>query len=163
MRIEKSKRIDAPIQKAWSILGHDFANPHKWASPVNHSQPEGFEENQMRCNERSCTTEMGNIRERLIAYSDDDHSLKLEVTEGLPFFMKTITNRFNLIASSGEQTDVHIELEMIPKGLMGFLMVPLMKYKMSKMWDDILDDFAYYVEYDRPHPRKVQKMEKFLK
>jgi len=40
------------------------------------------------------------------------------------------------------------------KGL-GFLLTPLVKVKLGKVGDVLLDEFKFYVENGKPHQRKI--------
>ncbi len=64
---------------------YEFAHPYKWASSVNHSEGHGKQLSTTNCDERACQTVMGNIRERLMHYSDKDFHLANTVTEGMRF------------------------------------------------------------------------------
>lgn len=41
------------------------------------------------------------------------------------------------------------------KGIMGVILSPIAKIKLSKLGDEILDDFRYYLENGKLHPRKL--------
>ena len=41
-------------------------------------------------------------------------------------------------------------------------MSPMMRMQMNKLFDEVVEDFKYYVEHDgQPHPRKVKAQRKF--
>lgn len=156
MVIEKEIEIQNSIENVWKILGHDFAHPHKWASGVNHSEGQGKQMATTQCDERACQTVMGNIREKLTHYSDNDFHLSYIVTEGMPSMVKTATNNWQLISTSADKTKLKIKMEFIFKGIMGFIMQPMMKMKLNKIAQEMVEDFGYYAENGKAHPRKIK-------
>lgn len=75
--IKQSVTIDAPINKAWQILGPQFPDAYKWASSVNHSEAKNKQSvNGSTCSESGCNISgMGNIKEKILSYSDTEHIL----------------------------------------------------------------------------------------
>ena len=50
------------------------------------------------------------------------------------------------------------------KGFVGAIMSPMMKMQMNILFDEVIEDFQYYVEHDgEPHPRKVKANRKLAK
>jgi hypothetical protein len=47
-----------------------------------------------------------------------------------------------------------LDFEVEFKGI-GVILSPIVKIKLGKVGDEMLDDFKYYVENDKPHPRKL--------
>lgn len=167
MIIEKEILIEKSVKEAWQVLGLDFANAHKWASAVNHSEAIGDNFNETVCTERGCSTTMGGIKERLLAFSNDDYSLKYEVVEGKPQMIAYATNSWKLSAIEPHKCVLNIKMEIIAKGFLGSFLQPILKIKMTSMGQDLVEDFKYYVENNNPHPRKVMhnnelKLKKYL-
>jgi len=160
MVIEKEFIVKNSIEDTWKILGHDFAHPYKWASSVNHSEGHGKQLFTTNCDERACQTVMGNIRERLTHYSDKDFHLAYIVTEGMPSMVKTATNDWQLTALDSENTKLNIKMEFIFQAILGFLMHPLIKMRLSKIAQEMVEDFGYYAENGKPHPRKLKAQKK---
>lgn len=158
MVIEKEIKIKNSIENVWKVLGHDFANPHKWASLVNHAEGHGVTIDTANCNERSCETTMGRLREKLTYYSEKDFSLAYIILEGMPAMIKYATNSWRLIKVDEKSTLLKLKMEFHLEGFMGFAMQPLVKMKMKKMAKTIAEDFAYYAENGKPHPRKLQML-----
>jgi Polyketide cyclase / dehydrase and lipid transport len=155
MVIEKEIEINSSIENVWAVLGHDFAHPYKWASSVLHSEGHGKQLATTQCDERACKTVMGNIREKLTHYSDKDFLLEYIVTEGMPSIVKSAKNKWQLTSTKENQTKLKIEMEFIFQGLIGFTLQPLMKMKLNKIAKEMVEDFGYYAEHGRPHPRKI--------
>lgn len=155
MVIEKEIEINNSIENVWKVLGHDFAHPYKWASGVHHSEGHGKQLTTTQCDERACTTVMGNIREKITHYSDKDFQLAYVVTEGMPRFVKTARNKWQLTSTKADKTTLKIEMEFIFQGLMGFILQPLMKMKLNKIAQEMVEDFGYYAENGTPNSRKL--------
>lgn len=162
MIIEKEIVINKNIENAWQVLGHQFAEAYKWASPVNHSEGRGSNYNGASCSERGCDIAgMGKIKEKLIQYSNEKHLLSYSVPEGMPSMVKHATNTWQLTSLSNDKSKLNMRMDITLGGLMGIIMKPMMKMMMSKMSNTITDDFKYYVENGKPHPRKVKAVQKF--
>jgi Polyketide cyclase / dehydrase and lipid transport len=160
MVVEKEVIIRNSIESTWAVLGHDFAHPYKWASSVNHSEGHGKQLATTQCDERACQTVMGNIREKLTHYSDEDFHLAYVVTEGMPGMVKTATNDWKLTKSGSGKTKLKIKMEFVFQGVLGFMMQPLMKIKLNKIAQEMVEDFGHYAENGKPHPRKLKVQKK---
>lgn len=154
MIIEKEILINKNINHAWKVLGLDFANAHKWASAVNHSEENGEKLSENICSERACSTTMGNIKERLFEFSSDDYSLAYEVVEGKPKMINYASNTWKLIQIEQNKCMLSIKMDIKPEGIFGKITELILKIKMSKMGQELVEDFKYYVENGTPHPRK---------
>ena len=157
----REKVINTPIDKAWAILGHDFAHPFKWLLQ-KHSTELGKPIQSTQCDERACKTVMGNIKEKLSYYSDEDYHLSYIVIEGMPGMVQKATNDWNLTKLNESQTLLRITMEFALQGWIGSLMKPMMKFKLNLMANDLIEDFAYYAENGIPHPRKLKAIKNYL-
>lgn len=160
MTIDKEIIIDKNIEDAWEVLGHQFEDVWKWASPVNHSAGTGSSFNGATCSERGCSTTLGALKEKLLEYSDTQHKLTYEVAEGMPAMVKYATNTWELEQVGPNKTRLKMQVFMQTGGLTGAIMGPMMRMKMAKIAVHLTEDFKYYVENGQPHPRKVKAMQK---
>lgn len=160
MVIEKEIVINSDIEKCWEVLGVEFAHADRWASAVSHSEGKGAGFNGASCSERSCSTTLGGLKEKLLEFSPGKHLLKYQIAEGMPPMVKYATNDWRLTSLGSNQTRLTMKAEMQIGGLMGTLMKPMMRSKMSKLTGQIAEEFKYYVETGQPHPRKVKAMRK---
>lgn len=163
MIIEKQIAIHIDIDSSWKVIGLDFAHPYKWASGVNHSEGHGKHLGNTTCDARACKIVLGNIEEKLTYYSDENFHLAYIVTEGMPKMVKTATNEWKLTFLTSYKTKLNIKMEFIFQGILGVLMQPLMKIKLKKMAQEMVEEFAFYVEKGNPHPRKIKAMKKNIK
>jgi hypothetical protein len=160
MVIEKEILVNKSIKDAWEVLGIDFANASKWASAVNHSEGNGKKFNGSTCSERGCSTTMGSIKEKLYEFSNENHSLAYEVSEGMPSMVKYATNTWKLVDVGDNKCKLQITMGIRMGGFFGSLFQPIMKMQMSKMGNHLVEDFAFYVENGTPHSRKLKAQKK---
>ncbi len=160
MIIEREVIVNQNINEAWKVLGTDFANADKWASAIKHSEGKGAGFNGASCSERGCETSMGGLKEKITTYSDKDYSLSYNVYEGMPSMVKKAANNWSLTPHGQNKAKLNMRMEMEIGGFMGTLMKPMMKMKLGKMGNELVEEFKYYVENGKPHPRKVKAMKK---
>lgn len=156
--IKQELIIDASMEKVWQVLGPQFADAYKWASSIKHSEARDHDNfNGSTCTERGCNVKgMGNIKEKLLIYSEADHKISYQVYEGMPKMVKYASNTWILTDLGNGKTKVEIQLEMKTGGMMGAMMKGMMKKKMTKMSKGVIEEFKYYVETGNPHPNKVK-------
>lgn len=150
--------IDASIDKAWEILGPQFENAQIWASSIKHSEALNDESlNGSTCTIRGCSVAgMGEIKETLLAYSPENHSLSYVIKEGMPKIVKYASNDWQLIDLGNGKTKLKMKVEMKTGGFMGWMMRGMMKGKMTKLSAEIAEEFKFYVESGNLHPRKIK-------
>ncbi|MBI3134649.1 MAG: SRPBCC family protein [Bacteroidetes bacterium] len=154
--------INAPVDKAWQVLGPQFADAYKWAASVEHSEARDHNGvNGSNCTERGCDVSgIGSIKEKILTYSDTEHILYYEVYEGMPKMVTYMTNYWQLTATADGKTRLDMKMEMKTGGMMGAMMKGMMKKKMTRLSAEITEEFKYYVETGQPHPRKVKASNK---
>lgn len=155
MIIERQIEINNSIENVWKILAHDFAHPYIWASAVNYSEGRGKQIDTLECDERACQTSMGNIREKITHYSNEQHTISYDIVEGLPFFVSKGKNKWSLTKKTEHKVSLHIEMEMNLKPW-AFFMSPMTKMMFNKLALQLSEDFAHYAEKGKPHPRKLK-------
>lgn len=161
MIIEKEIIVNKNIDYAWQVLGTEFAHAHVWASPLTHSEGSGTEFNGSECNERSCDIKgMGKTKERLLQFSNDNHSLSYVVEQGMPSMVKYATNSWSLTSLGQHKTKLVMTMDITLGGLMGFVMQPMMKMMMTKMGNTLLADYKFYVENGKPSEAKLKALKK---
>lgn len=160
MTIENVVIINAGIDKTWQVLGPEFAHAQRWASAVHHSEGSGQGFNGASCSERGCNTTIGQLKEKLIEYNPSQYTLAYEIPEGMPGMVSSALNHWQLRSIDAQQTQLIMTIVIEVKGLMGKIMQPLMRIQMSKLGAQIAEEFKYYVETGKPHPRKVKALQK---
>lgn len=160
--IKQELIIDASIDMAWLVLGPQFADAYKWASSIKHSEARDNKSiNGSTCSERGCNVKgIGDIKEKLLQYSEAEHSLSYQVYEGMPKMVKYAVNNWKLISTPDGKTKLEMQIEMKTGGMMGKMMKGTMKRKMTKLSKEVAEEFKYFVETERPHPRKIKATSK---
>ena len=163
MEIKRKIIVDRPIEDCSEVLGNQYTQIHKWASPVNHSHGDDkLGINGASCNIRGCHVEgMGDISERLIDFDPKHYYLSYEIITGLPSMMKSANNSWKLRPKYANQTALEMLAHIEPKGFIGKLMSPMIKLQFNKMANNLIEEFKYYVENNQPHPRKVNAAKKY--
>ena len=160
MIIEKEITINKNIDNAWKVLGIEFADAHKWASAINHSEGSGGEFQGASCSERGCSTTMGGLKEKLTKFSNEDYSLSYQVYDGMPSMVKYAENNWKLTSLGTNKSKLQMRMDLKVGGIMGTIMQPMMKMQMTKMGSQLLEEFKFYVENGTPHPRKQKTLRK---
>ncbi len=162
MIINKEIIVNKNIETAWQVLGIEFENADKWASAVNHSEGSGESFNGASCSERGCNVNgMGNIKEKIVQFSNDNHSLTYQIVEGMPSMVKYATNSWKLTSLGEDKSKLQMEMVVEVDGIMGWMMQPMMKMQMGNMANGITEDFKYYVETGKPSVRKIKAVKKY--
>lgn len=156
--IKQKLIINASIDKAWQVLGPQFADAYIWASSLKHSEARNHETmNGSACTERGCSVNgLGNIKEKILEYSEGEHTIKYQVYEGMPKMVRYAANTWKLTDLGNGKIKLEMTVEMKTGGMMGAMMKGMMKKKMTKMSKITAEDFQYYVENGKPHPRKLK-------
>jgi len=149
--ISLSKTVNAPAGQVWASWD-DFGNIYKFNPGIAASKLlSDCDAATAVGTRRECEFEDGRnwVRERVTAY----HPGKLiafEVYEG-SFPIKTMQLAIELEPLGDDRTEVRMLVEFEPKGgLLGRLMVPLMKRRFRGILGALLDENAAYVENGRP-------------
>lgn len=159
--IQKVVGLDTKIEKAWQVLGPEFANAERWASTVNKSEGKGELIKGEVPSQRVCITPMGTLNETIVTYAPEDYTLSY-LFEGMPKMVKSAQNTWKLTPDGEGKTKLTLTMEMRVGGI-GKIMKPMMKGKMSKMAQHTVEEFKYYVETGKQHPRKVKAAKKYSK
>jgi hypothetical protein len=162
MVIKKEIIVNKSIESAWEVLGNNFEEVYKWASPVNHSEGSGNSFNGASCSERGCNVAgMGKIKEKLVKFSNEEHLVSYTVPEGMPAMVKYALNTWQLTSLGQDKSKLQLQVDITLGGFMGIMMQPMMKMMMGRMGTDLVEDFKYYVENGQPSAKKIKAMKKY--
>jgi hypothetical protein len=157
--------INAPAQKVWRVLAHEFGNIGQYASAIPVSQavtdipaPEGAE-----VAGRVCSTAVPGfaaVREQFTYYDEQAMRFGYQATDGRPWFIKHAENHW-VVRSLGPNTSVveaqaELEVSLLP----GVFLAPLLKRLMRRTGVQFSEELKYFVEHDQPHPRKLKAQRK---
>jgi hypothetical protein len=157
MQIITETVIEAPAAAVWDIVGDRFGQAHEWASLLNHSAGHGAPLSGRVREARSCDVKgMGNIQERLVEFDPERHVVSYEVTKGFPFFVRRGVNHWQISGLGATRCRVTTTASLTTKGIVGFMMAPMMRMQMAGMMRTMLEDLKHYAETGQPHPRKMK-------
>lgn len=160
MEFIKEINISKPVDQVWDLLGNQYGDAYKWASGLAHSNSFGQPRiSGAACNNRSCDTSFGQITEEIQAFDAENYVLSYHVIKGFPFFIDVAQNTWTLKAK-GDITHVHVHLTMKTKGIVGFIMAPMMKMQMNNTLNQVIKDFKHYLETGQPSAYKSKEMAK---
>ena len=158
MKIIKELSIDKPVEDVWEVLGNQFGEIDKWASLIKHSKVSGKATLPgVSYSVRSTETTGGPTKQELTAFNPEKHSIAYKAISGTPFFFKSVKAKWSLSRTKDDSTNLILDFEVGFKGIGGILS-PIVKKKLGKVGDELLEEFKYYVENGKPHPRKVSSM-----
>ena len=165
--VQKEITINVPASELWDMVGPGFEDVHVWASSVNHSEGSGSPEfSGATCSERTCKVNLGGfdqISEKLYKYDEATMNLAYEVNSGMPKFVTRAANDWKVVAIDENTSKLVMNAEFETKGFMGGLMRGMMKSKMNRTLEDILNDAKIYAETGRVSKLKAKKVKKFQK
>ena len=156
MKIIKELSIEKSIEDVWEILGNQFGEIDKWASLIHKSEVSGKPSLPgVTYSIRSTETSQGPTKQELLEFDPNIYSLKYKAIAGTPFFIKDVSAKWSLSKTNTDSTQLILDFYFETAGFIGMILTPIAKLKLSKLGDELLDDFKYYVENGQPHPRKL--------
>lgn len=159
MKITKELSIEKPAADVWEVLGTQFGEIDKWASIIHKSEVSGKPTVPgATFSIRSTETTGGPTKQELLEYDAEKFIIAYKAIAGTPFFIKSIFARWTLETKGDESTKLVLDFSFETKGLLGILLAPIAKNKLTKVGDELLDDFKFYVENGQPHARKLAAM-----
>ncbi|PCJ64873.1 MAG: hypothetical protein COA58_11405 [Bacteroidetes bacterium] len=147
--------IDKKIEDVWEIMGNQFAKVHVWCSNFKTSKPGGPSKfSGLNYSHRDTTTNRGQTIQELDKFDPDKYILSYHISKGIPPIAKTAIGNWSLKSLGENKTTVIIEFEVDPKNFIVSLLTPIIKKKLSTAAREIAEELKYYLENDKPHPRK---------
>lgn len=160
MVINKEVVIAKSVQDVWNVLGNQFGAIDKWASLISKSEVSGRAELPgVNYSIRSTQTKRGATKQQLTVFDPEKHVIAYEAIEGRPFFLSRVEAKWSVTDLYDGRSKLNLDMDIDKAGLAGVILGPLAKVKLGKLADELMDEFKYYSENDKPHPRKVASME----
>jgi len=153
MQLQKQVIIDAPASKVWSTIGENYASVGDWASIINESGGRKSESGALEG--RTCESTYGSVKEMITAYDEDSRLLSYQA-DGLPAMFKEGGNTWQVHALDARRSKVTMDLQMKLAPIPGFFMGWMIKSKMSKDTDQLMQDLKQFVETGKPTEAKLK-------
>ena len=158
-------KINAPAEKVWHIVAHEFADIGKWATAIPASSavstPPQFGDAPVAG--RVCETAVSGfsaIQEQFTYYDEQAMKFGYRAINGNPAFLKNAENNWQVNTVGFNQSEVTIRGLVELKSFPGVLVAPFMRIQLRRLGDQTIEELKYYIENDQPHPRKVKALQK---
>ncbi len=159
MKIVRTVKVSAPVDKAWDLIGPQFSGVDRWASNVYVSKPKsrGHAPAAAPTGGRFCETPQGSFDESIVAYDEDSRRVAYSVTgKSVPGFVKSIRATWQLRAAASNVSEVTMTMDAVIAKPFEFLMGWMMKKQFGKAIDETLEEYRYFLERNQIHPRKTK-------
>ena len=152
--------IEAPAEHVWDINGRRFADVGQWSRNVHRSEAlSGEAVAGAPFAGRVCEVKgFGTVREALTHYDDARRSLVVAIEAGLPFFVKESVFRSRVIAMGENRCRFEVTQTMVVGGVLGAILMPMLRRKLAVTVAEILDDLRLYAETGEVHPDKAKRL-----
>ncbi|MEM6395147.1 MAG: SRPBCC family protein [Bacteroidota bacterium] len=160
MEIKRNFTINQPADRVWEVLGNQFGQACEWVTGLYHSEASGNPASgNAQSVKRTCDTNQGKIKEEIRAFDPKNYHLSYAVIEGFPSFVKSGVNTWRLMPKGNKtEVDVHFVAEL--QGVLGFLMKPIMRMQLGKVFDQAVNDLKVFVETGKPSQAKSKELAK---
>ena len=158
IHFEREVTLNVPASKAWEILGRNYENIGDWATVIPESAPRNTRTGELEG--RTCSSSYGDVKEIITNWNEEKMTYSYEA-DGLPAMFKKGGNVWSVTPLGANQSKVSMVLDMEMAAIPGLLMGWMIKPKMSKDMDGLMDDLKHYAETGTPHPKKVKSLEKW--
>ncbi|MFT7507536.1 MAG: hypothetical protein ACI92I_000696 [Acidimicrobiales bacterium] len=158
MKFSKEIVINAPAEKVWDILAHQFTDIGKYARAVPHSSinNDAPKISNSPVGGRLCDTSIGKISEEFTAYDEEGMTFSFKGVITSIVFSSVIST--NSVIAIDANTSKHTVTPNITLKPIGFLMYPLMKIYLGKTIMEGMRDLKYFAENDKPSPEKLASL-----
>ena len=145
-KVTVKKTVKAPLEQVWASWD-DFGNIYRFNPNLRSSRllPESKASGIGALRQCDMADGKNYIREKIIGYRDQKE-IVIDIYEGtMP--LKSAVATVSFLSPESEHVVVKMEMDFKPKfGLLGALMIPMMKPKFRQMLQALLDSNAAYVE-----------------
>jgi len=157
IHVQREIVIYKNVDEVWEVMGNQFARVHLWSTNFKDSKPGGGSKFAgLDYSERITETARGETIQALDSFDAETHALAYHITKGAPSIAKHASAVWSLKKEDNHTTSAVIAFQLETKGVLGFLMTPLIKKGLSKAALEIAEELKYYLENGTPHPRKVK-------
>ncbi|MCF8278470.1 MAG: SRPBCC family protein [Flavobacteriales bacterium] len=152
IEIKLNTEIEKSAEECWQVFGGGYANIYQWKSGMTSSDAEGgpFEDSPIAS--RKIKASGLSFSEKLIHFSNAERAFTYEVI-GMPFVVSSAKNEWKIFEMAGKAT-LHMHLRLQVAAGFGWLLNGLLKKNMTKEMGKLHQEFKYFMENGKPHPRK---------
>ncbi|MEM7141022.1 MAG: SRPBCC family protein [Actinomycetota bacterium] len=161
MHFTKSTTINAPADRVWEVVAHDFAKVGQWSSAVADSGPnlDADVPDGATVGGRVCATPgFGDLKETFTSYSEADRDFTFRVS-GMPSFITLAQNHVTVRPTGADTSEVTLEITMETNAV-GKVMGPMFAIKLKATLNTFLDELAAYIERGEVSKKKSRQLAK---
>ena len=147
--------INAPAERVWGILAHDFANVAHWAAGVKWSEAATADEAPADFDLAPTapipgrTTDAGLVLKEFFTAFDDDGMQFTFRAAGLPRIIRLSQNTSTVVPTGAETSTVVFDIHMELVGPFA-LLAPVLKRRLAKGLAPVQHDLKVYAETGQP-------------
>jgi ribosome-associated toxin RatA of RatAB toxin-antitoxin module len=160
--------IDAPADRVWEVVAGRFDRIGEWATaiPASGACPVAAPGTNAPVAARVCYTGVAlvpEVTETIMAYDGAARTLTYEATAGMPAFVTTARNRWQVTDLGGGRTRVAYAAEMHVRGVLGRLARWWLLAQVGRTGRHMLADLKHYAEHGTASPRKQRQLRQAAK
>ncbi len=160
MKVTKKITINVPIEKAWEEFATKFDDAHVWMSSVykSYSRPSGGG----RVCELSTKPDGVTADETVNELDNERHLINFTVVpQNAPGLLPVNYNVVTVTMKKIDENTTEVIWVAEPNlKTAGKVLSPLLKAGLGKLFGNVLEEFKFYVENGKPHPKKTKVMSK---
>ncbi|MEL6222892.1 MAG: SRPBCC family protein [Cyanobacteria bacterium J06626_14] len=159
MEIRQEFIVNAPCDRVWNILGHQYSQVSIWASDVYASRQHdlGTVLHDAPCAGRVCETSMGKFKETITHYDEQRKQVSYTAKgDKMPFFVKRLVNNWTVVPLENHRSKVEMRLDVSLLPVFDVVMGPMLQKQMKTVTQAVAEDLTYFAEKGNPHPRKFE-------
>lgn len=165
MRVLQKITIDKPIADVWRVLAEDFDKASDWMASIPNSYalrkgqpPEGAPMTGRIC---ELTKKPGGLEldESITRFDSANHVLGIKVVPtnapgAFPVYWSNVEVTLTPLTSARTEVRWVARPHLKPHG---YLLYPVLKFGLNKGFSNVLEELKFFVETQKPHPRKLKK------
>lgn len=151
MELRIETEINAPAEKVWGILAHQFDDVADWTATVSESRAADaakYDEFKAASTApvpaRETTSSFAKLVEIITEYSEERMQLTFE-TVGLPPFMSSARNTQHVLAQGPEKSVISFDINIGLKHIFN-IMTPFLKRRFTKTMGGVQNDLKFFAE-----------------